>query len=215
MEQYDVAIIGAGVTGAATAAVLSRYQLRTVVLEKAADVSFGVSKANSGIIHGGFHYPLTTLKGRLEILGNMMFEKLQYELGFPFRRCGIVVAAFSTEELETVRKLYRRGLENRVPRIELCDGKRMLELEPKLAGEVMGRRGHQPPHKRIPAALRGKLRRLYRCLGIAADGDVRAVVDDDVVNRAAARKRNRRRGKRGDDGRVERAARGTHLRTPA
>ena len=90
MEQYDVAIIGAGVTGAATAAVLSRYQLRVAVLEKASDVSFGVSKANSGIIHGGFHYPLTTLKGRLEILGNLMFEKLQYELGFPFRRCGAV-----------------------------------------------------------------------------------------------------------------------------
>ncbi len=138
MERYDVAVIGAGVTGAATAAVLSRYQLRVAVLEKAEDVSFGVSKANSGIIHGGFHYPLTTLKGRLEILGNLMFEKLQYELGFPFRRCGIVVAAFSDEELETVRKLYQRGLENGVPRIELCDGKRMLELEPKLSGSVMG-----------------------------------------------------------------------------
>ena len=138
MEQYDVAVIGAGVTGGATAAVLSRYRLRTVVLEKAADVSFGVSKANSGIIHGGFHYPLTTLKGRLEIQGNLMFEKLQYELGFPFRRCGIVVAAFSEEELETVRKLYLRGMENRVPRIELCGPERMRELEPKLAEGVLG-----------------------------------------------------------------------------
>ena len=138
MERYDVAIIGAGVTGAAAAAVLSRYRLRTIVLEKAADVSFSVSKANSGIIHGGFHYPLTTLKGRLEILGNVMFDRLQYELGFPFRRCGIVVAAFSEEEMETVRKLYSRGVENRVPRIELCSAKRMLELEPKLAGNVMG-----------------------------------------------------------------------------
>ncbi|MBO4649333.1 MAG: NAD(P)/FAD-dependent oxidoreductase [Lentisphaeria bacterium] len=138
MEQYDVAIIGAGVTGAATAAVLSRYQLRVALLEKAADVSFGVSKANSGIVHGGFHYPLTTLKGRLEILGNLMFEKLQYELGFPFRRCGIIVAAFSAEQMETVRKLYRQGVENRVPRIELCSRERVLELEPKLAETVQG-----------------------------------------------------------------------------
>lgn len=138
MEQYDVAIIGAGVTGAAAAAVLSRYQLRVAVLEKASDVSFGVSKANSGIIHGGFHYPLTTLKGRLEIQGNLMFEKLQHELGFPFRRCGIVVAAFSEEELATVRKLYQRGVENRVPRIELCGRERMRELEPKLAEGVVG-----------------------------------------------------------------------------
>ncbi len=138
MENYDVAIIGAGVSGAATAYTLSRYDLRIALLEKAADVGFGVSKANSGIVHAGFHYPLTTLKGRLEILGNLMFEKLQYELGFPFRRCGIVVASFSEEEMKEVRKLYRRGLENHVPRIELCDRERMLHLEPKLSPEVMG-----------------------------------------------------------------------------
>ena len=57
MEQYDVAVIGAGVTGCSVASVLSRYRLRVIVLEKAADAAFGVSKANSGIVHGGFHYP--------------------------------------------------------------------------------------------------------------------------------------------------------------
>lgn len=138
MEQYDVAVIGAGVTGCSVAGVLSRYRLRVAVLEKAADAAFGVSKANSGIVHGGFHYPLSTLKGRLEIQGNLMFEKLHHELGFPFRRCGIVVAAFSEEQLETVRHLYRRGCENRVPGIELCSRERILQLEPKLAAEVLG-----------------------------------------------------------------------------
>lgn len=135
---YDIAIIGAGVTGAAAAAALSRYRLNVALLEKEADAGFGVSKANSGIVHGGFHYPLSTLKGRLEILGNLMFEKLHYELGFPYRRCGIIVAAFSEEELAEVRRLYRQGVENRVPRIELCSAERMLELEPKLAPDVAG-----------------------------------------------------------------------------
>ena len=135
---YDIAVIGAGVTGAATAAALSRYRLNVALLEKEADAGFGVSKANSGIVHGGFHYPLTTLKGRLEILGNLMFEKLHYELGFPYRRCGIIVAAFSEEEVAEVRRLYRQGVENRVPRIELCSAERMLELEPKLAPDVAG-----------------------------------------------------------------------------
>lgn len=136
--EYDVAVIGGGVTGAATAYTLSRYQIRCVVLEKEADVGFGVSKANSGIVHAGFHYPLSTLKGRLEILGNLMFEKLKYELGFPFRRCGILMAAFQESDLDTVRKLYRRGMENRVPRIEICSRERMLELEPKLNPSVCG-----------------------------------------------------------------------------
>ena len=135
---YDVAIIGAGVSGAATAWWLSRYELRTVLVEKAADVCFGVSKANSGIVHGGFHHPVSTLKARLEIRGNLMFERLQHELGFPFRRCGILVAAFSEEELATAHRLYEQGVANGVTGLEMCGRERMLALEPKLSEEVVG-----------------------------------------------------------------------------
>ena len=77
---YDVAIIGAGVSGASAAWQLSQYECSTILLERWADVGFGVSKANSGIVHGGFHHPVSSLKARLEIQGNLMFEKLQYEL---------------------------------------------------------------------------------------------------------------------------------------
>ncbi|HRZ89988.1 MAG TPA: FAD-dependent oxidoreductase, partial [Spirochaetia bacterium] len=51
---YDVAIIGAGVCGANIARRLSQYELKVILLDKEADVSFGTSKANSGIVHGGF-----------------------------------------------------------------------------------------------------------------------------------------------------------------
>ncbi|MBR4675225.1 MAG: NAD(P)/FAD-dependent oxidoreductase [Victivallales bacterium] len=135
---YDVAIIGAGVSGAATAWQLSRYELKTILLEKAADVGFGVSKANSGIVHGGFHHPVSSLKARLEIRGNLMFEKLHHELGFPFKRCGILVAAFSEEEMSQVRKLYNQGIANGVTNLEMCSHERMLALEPKLNSEVVG-----------------------------------------------------------------------------
>ena len=135
---YDVAIIGAGVSGAATAWQLSHYELNTILLEKNADVGFGVSKANSGIVHGGFHHPVSSLKARLEIRGNLMFEKLQHELGFPFRRCGILVAAFSEEEMAQVRHLYNQGLANGVTNLEMCGRERMLALEPKLNQEVVG-----------------------------------------------------------------------------
>ena len=60
-KKYDVAIIGCGVVGAAIARELAHYKINTVVIEKEADVSFGASKANSGIIHGGFHAPHTAL----------------------------------------------------------------------------------------------------------------------------------------------------------
>ena len=52
--EKDIAIIGGGVTGAALARLLSAYKLDVVLLEKEADVCFGVSKANSGIVHAGF-----------------------------------------------------------------------------------------------------------------------------------------------------------------
>ena len=136
--EYDVAIIGAGVSGASTAWQLSRYHVKTALVERWADVGFGVSKANSGIIHGGFHHPVASLKAKLEILGNLEFEKLQYELGFPFERNGIVVVAFSEEEMAVVRKLYAQGVANGVRNLEMCGRDRLLELEPKLNPEVVG-----------------------------------------------------------------------------
>jgi glycerol-3-phosphate dehydrogenase len=136
--QFDVAIIGCGVSGANIARRLSAYNIKTAIMEKAADVSFGTSKANSGIIHGGFHHNKKYLKARLEIQGSMMFDKLRHELNFPFRRCGIIVAALHDDEMKAVEHLYMQGVENEVIGIELCSRQRILELEPKLSADVVG-----------------------------------------------------------------------------
>ncbi len=138
MDCFDIAIIGGGVSGAAIARRMSAYKLKTVLLEKETDVSFGVSKANSGIIHGGFHHGKGALKSHLEMKGNLMFDQLQKELHFPFRRNGILVAAFSTEEMRTVEELYQNGLDNGAIGIELCSRSRILSLEPKLNPDVVG-----------------------------------------------------------------------------
>ncbi|RLD31321.1 MAG: FAD/NAD(P)-binding oxidoreductase [Bacteroidetes bacterium] len=135
---FDIAIIGAGVVGAAIARKLSSYNLKVALLEKECDVSFGVSKANSGIIHGGFHHGSGYLKSKLEVQGNRMFDQLEQELHFPFRRCGIIVAAFSIEEMKTVEQLYMNGIGNKVVGIEMCNRSRMLTLEPKLNNDVVG-----------------------------------------------------------------------------
>jgi glycerol-3-phosphate dehydrogenase len=138
MSEYDVAVIGAGVCGANIAHRLSAYRLKVAILEKEADVSFGTSKANSGIIHGGFHHPSATLKAKLELRGALMFDRLRRELDFPYKRCGILVAALHEDEMRTIEHLYAQGTENGVIGLEMCSRERMLELEPKLHADVVG-----------------------------------------------------------------------------
>ncbi len=137
-EYYDVAIVGAGVCGANVARKLSQYELKVALLEKEIDVSLGTSKANSGIVHGGFHDNKKYLKARLELQGALMFERLHNELDFPFERCGIVVVALHEDEMRSIEQLYQQGIDNGVIGIEMCSRERMLELEPKLSPDTVG-----------------------------------------------------------------------------
>ena len=89
-------------------------------------------------MHGGFHHSPKYLKARLEVQGALMFDRLHRELGFPFRRCGIVVAALHEDEMRVVDQLHRQGVENGVIGIELCSRERILDLEPKLNPDVVG-----------------------------------------------------------------------------
>jgi glycerol-3-phosphate dehydrogenase len=65
---YDCCIIGAGVIGSAIARRIAQYQLKTVVVERGADVCSGTSKANSGIIHAGYAATPGSLKANLTLL---------------------------------------------------------------------------------------------------------------------------------------------------
>lgn len=84
--ESDIIIVGAGVVGCGLARVLSRYDCRVTVLEKADDVAEGASKANSGIVHAGFDAHPGTLKARLNVEGAGMYPELCKELGVPYSR---------------------------------------------------------------------------------------------------------------------------------
>lgn len=138
MSKYDIAIIGAGVVGASIARRLSRYKLSVALLEKEVDVSFGTSKANSGIIHAGFHDTPGSLKAELCVRGNAEYDRLADELEFPFERRGELVVAFDDEQEQTLHNLYKNGLRNGVRYMELLGRERTLELEPNLNPDTLG-----------------------------------------------------------------------------
>lgn len=137
MLSYDVTIIGGGVIGCAIARELGRYRLHVLLLERAAEVGFGTSKANSGIIHAGHHSAPSTLKGRLEWEGNRRWPALADALGFGFRRIGELTVAFDEGDRRTLRKLLEQGLSKGVPGLELWPVERIRDEEPNLSGDVV------------------------------------------------------------------------------
>lgn len=135
---YDVVIIGCGVVGASAAYELARYKLRVAVLEAAADIAAGTTKANSAIIHAGYDPEPGTLMARLNVEGNRLTGEICEKLQVPFKRVGSLVVAFSPEQLPTLRTLYDRGCKNGVPGLRLLSGEEARAMEPGLSEEVCG-----------------------------------------------------------------------------
>ncbi|TCO75185.1 NAD(P)/FAD-dependent oxidoreductase [Marinisporobacter balticus] len=135
---YDVAIIGAGITGTFIARELSRYKLRTVILEKDNDVANGTTKANSAIVHAGYDATVGSNKAKFNVLGNVMFDKVCEELDVPFKRIGSLVVAFDEEDMNTIQTLYENGIKIGVPDMEMIDAKEVKKMEPNLNDLILG-----------------------------------------------------------------------------
>ena len=135
---YDVIIIGAGVTGAAVARELSRYQTEVCVLEKEEDVCCGTSKANSAIIHAGYDAEPGSNMAKMNVRGNEMMDQLCKDLDIPFKRNGSLVVCIHEELLPGLKDLYDRGLKNGVPGMRLLSREEALEMEPNISDDVKG-----------------------------------------------------------------------------
>ena len=107
---YDVVIIGAGVTGSASARELSRYKLNICVVDKEEDVCAGTSKANSAIVHSGIDCTPGTLMAELNVKGNEMMEPLSKELDFSFKRNGSLILCFSEDDRPNLEALFAHAV---------------------------------------------------------------------------------------------------------
>ena len=135
MMSYDVIVIGAGVVGSAVARELSRYQLKTAVLEKELDVACGNSSRNTGMLHAGFTYKPGSLKAECAVEGNQEFDQVAKELGVPFKRTGKLVVGFTDHDRENILKYKAIGEQNGVQGMRMIDKDEINRIDPNAGGE--------------------------------------------------------------------------------
>lgn len=138
MKMYDIAIVGTGIMGTFIARELSRYKLNTIMMDRESDIANGTTMANSAIIHGGYDAPANSLKGRLNVRGNKLYEGICKELDVHYKRIGSLVLAFEERELETLAKLLENGKKNGVEGLKLLTQEEVLEMEPHVSRKVIG-----------------------------------------------------------------------------
>lgn len=137
MNQYDVVIIGAGVSGCAVARYLSRYDLKILVIEKEEDVCSGSSKANSGIVHAGFDALPGSMKARMNVRGSRMMKALSEELDFSYCNNGALVLCFDQAYMGELGKLYERGIENGVEGLQILSAEELRKKEKNVSASAV------------------------------------------------------------------------------
>jgi len=136
--QYDIIIIGAGITGCMTAYKLARYRLRVAVVERSADIAMGATRANSAIVHAGFDPEPGTLKAKLNANGCMQIREIARILNVSYKNNGTLVLGFSEEEMDHVGQLMDWGKQNGVPDLELLNAEELAALEPNVSANALG-----------------------------------------------------------------------------
>lgn len=135
MQQADVAIIGGGIVGLATAYRLQeRFPGKTVVvLEKEREVGQHQTGHNSGVLHSGIYYKPGSLRATNCREGKRAMQEFCDKENIPYQLCGKVIVAIDNAEIPQLEKIYERGLANGVT-CQLIDGDRLREIEPHSAG---------------------------------------------------------------------------------
>lgn len=133
--QYDLAVIGGGIVGLATAYQYTRLQpgRSVVVLEKEPALAMHQTGRNSGVIHSGIYYKPGSAKALNCRQGKAALEDFCAQEGIPFDRCGKVIVAVDDSELPALRTLFERGQSNGVECVWIGTD-RLRELEPHAAG---------------------------------------------------------------------------------
>jgi L-2-hydroxyglutarate oxidase LhgO len=172
-QSHDVAIVGAGILGLATARALlhARPKLRLVVLDKEQEVAVHQTGHNSGVLHSGIYYRPGSLKAELCVRGKRALEQYADERGIEVRRLGKLIVAAETSELPRLEELRRRATANGVAGLRELPGEEIVTIEP----HAVGLRALHAPNTAIID---------YRAVARALADDVRALDGELLLGRA-------------------------------
>lgn len=132
---YDVAIIGAGIVGLATALQLSKKtKAKIVVIETENEIAKHQTGHNSGVIHSGLYYKPGSSKAINCVEGANKLYKFCEENNIKHERCGKIVVATNEKELAALDILYQRGLQNGLKGIKKLTAAEIKDHEPNIVG---------------------------------------------------------------------------------
>jgi L-2-hydroxyglutarate oxidase LhgO len=134
VEEIDVAVVGAGVTGLASAVAIARRGLSVCIIERHPRPGLDTSTHNSGVIHAGIYYPAGSLKARLCVEGARMLYGFCAEHDVPHARTGKMIVVADQSEVPALLALKTTGDGNGVSGLEIVDRPFIVKREPAAHG---------------------------------------------------------------------------------
>lgn len=135
-ENFDVAIVGGGIIGLATAQELitRNPNAKYILLEKESKLAQHQTGHNSGVIHAGIYYKPGSLKAKLCVEGLKLLYDYCDQYNIPYKRVGKLIVALSEEQVPGLENLYKNGLLNSVPGLLYINQHGIKEIEPHCQG---------------------------------------------------------------------------------
>src|SRR4030095_14554850 len=136
MEQIDVAVIGAGVVGLASALSIASRGRSVCIVEREARRGLGTSTHNSQVIHAGIYYPPGSLKARHCVNGARLLYEFCARHNVPHERTGKLIVAHDQHEVQALEALHARAVDNGVEGLEMVEQAFIRQREADVKGGV-------------------------------------------------------------------------------